>query len=67
MSSEHYIIVARHDKTGKIELPLDDLTLYGCEPEGEDALFQLVCKRYDEGWTLAVYAPKGGFYGGRKK
>lgn len=67
MSSEHYIIVARHYETGKIELPLDDLTLYGGEPEGEEELFQWVCKQYDEDWTLAVYAPKGGFYGGQKK
>lgn len=57
MSSDHLIIVARNDTTGKIELPLGDLTLYGLGDE--DRLLVNVCARYGPDWTLSLYRPCG--------
>lgn len=57
MSSAHLLIVARHDATGKIELPLDDITLYGVG--GEDRVLLTACARYGPEWTLSLYAPFG--------
>lgn len=65
MSSAHYIIVARHDKTGELRLPLGDLTLYGCDPEAEEQLLLRICGEFDQDWTVSIYAPKE-FYGGTK-
>jgi hypothetical protein len=73
MSSGHYIIVARNDITGKIELPLDDLTLYGqgIDPETkayiDDDLVMQVARGYDEDWTISLYGRVGMTYGGTKK
>lgn len=64
MSSSHMIIVARHD-SGKLEFPLGDMTLYGVGEE-ED-LLRNACKQYDDEWTLALYSPTSGYYGGSKK
>lgn len=66
MSSARYIIVARHDRTGKLELPLGDMTLYGCEPEGEEQLLQNVRHQYGEDWSIAMYQPIGPFWSGTK-
>ena len=44
MSSAHLIIVARNHETGEVQLPLEDMTLYGCEPEGEASLLQSICR-----------------------
>lgn len=63
MSSSHYIIVARHED-GRLELPLGDMTIYGCEPEGEEEMFYRIRKQYTEEWTLAWYQPMGAFYSG---
>ncbi len=59
MSSAHYVIIARQDKTGKLELPLGDMTLYGCEPEGEEQLLQNVRHQYGEDWSIAIVAIVG--------
>lgn len=67
MSSAHYVIIARQDKTGKLELPLGDMTLYGCEPEGEEQLLQNVRHQYGEDWSIAMYQPIGPFWSGVKK
>lgn len=66
MSSAHYVIIARHDATGKLELPLGDLTLYGCEPEGEEQLLQNIRHQYGEDWSIAMYQPIGPFWSGKK-
>ncbi len=51
------IIVARHDKTGVIELPLGDVTMYGTG--GEDRVLMNACTHYGPEWTLSLYAPCG--------
>jgi hypothetical protein len=63
MSSAHIIIVARNDKTGAVELPLGDLTLYGVG--GEADVLQTACKRYGPEWTLSLYRPVGASYAGQ--
>lgn len=65
MSSSHIIIVARNKKTGAIELPLEDMTLYGTG--GEDGVLATCRRQYSEEWTLALYAPIGDFYAGDKQ
>ena len=65
MSSSHIIIVARNTKTGEIELPLDDLTLYGVG--GEDDVLQTCRRQYGEEWVLSLYAPIGDQWCGSKK
>lgn len=65
MSSAHIIVVARNTKTGAVELPLDDLTLYGVG--GEEDVLETCCRRYGEDWTLSLYAPTGPQYSGTKK
>jgi hypothetical protein len=73
MSSSHYIIVARNDVTGAIELPLDDLTLYGngVDPDTgeyqEESLVRECAKRYGEDWTICLYGRLGAAYGGSKR
>jgi hypothetical protein len=73
MSSGHYIIVARNDKTGELRLPLGDMTLYGqgIDPETntyiDDELVKQVAKDFDEDWTICLYGQKGDTYGGSKK
>lgn len=64
MSSSHIIVVARNDKTGEIELPLEELTLYGVG--GEESVLELCCRRYNEDWSLALYSPVGAFRSGTK-
>lgn len=66
MSSSHYIIVARHED-GRLELPLGDLTIYGCDPEAEAELFRGICQQYDDEWSLCWYQPMGDFYSGMIK
>lgn len=63
MSSEHIIIVARNNRTGEIQLPLEDTTLYGVG--NEDGLLQAYRAQYSEEWSLALYGPMGGFYAGK--
>lgn len=73
MSSGHYIIVARNDKTGELRLPLGDMTLYGqgLDPETkeylDDDLVKSCAKHFDEDWTLTLYGMVGASYGGSKK
>lgn len=73
MSSEHYIIVARNTITGAIELPLDDMTLYGqgCDPVTweylEEALVHNIAGRYGDDWVVTLYGPVGGNFSGRAK
>lgn len=73
MSSSHYIVVARHHEIGKLEFPLEDMTLYGMgqDPETgeyeEESIVRTWAANYDEGWTLSLYAPLGGSYYGTKK
>lgn len=64
MSSEHIIIVARNTKTGEVELPLDDLTLYFME--GSESVLQTARRSYGEDWVLALYQPVGDFWCGAK-
>lgn len=65
MSSSHIIVIARNTETGAIELPLDDLTLYGCG--GEEDVLQTCRMLYGEEWALTLYRPYGDTYCGRKK
>lgn len=73
MSSSHYIIVARNDVTGEIQLPLENVTLYGMglDPDTgeyeEEALVRECAKRYDKDWSLCLYGRLGAVYGGAKK
>ncbi|MDX0897397.1 hypothetical protein GOD90_10370 [Sinorhizobium medicae] len=70
MSSSHYIIVARNTKTGAIELPLGDMTLYGSgvDPETgeyeEEKLVRECAKRYGPEWAIALYGMLGANYSG---
>lgn len=64
MSSEHIIIVARHDITGEIRLPLENLTLYGTG--GEESVLDTCRQRFDEDWTLSLYRPYGNQVAGAK-
>jgi hypothetical protein len=72
MSSAHYIIVARNDVTGAVELPLGDLTLYGQgqDPDTkeylDDDLVRQCAKSYGADWTLCLYGRVGAAYGGSK-
>lgn len=73
MSSSHYIIVARNDETGEIQLPLENMTLYGMgvdaetgEYEEEDLVRSCAANHGPE-WTLTLYGPLGASYGGRKR
>ena len=66
MSSAHRIIVARHDETGRIQLPLGGMTCYGTDLEGEAKLLEHVRQMFDEKWTLSFYAPDGAFFAGGK-
>lgn len=65
MSSRHIIIVARNHKTGEVELPLDDMTLYGIG--GEESVLQTCRQSYSEDWALALYEPVGDWWTGAKK
>ena len=60
MSSSHIIVVARNHKTGEIQLPLDDLTLYGVG--GEEDVLETCRQQYDEDWTLALYQPMAPWF-----
>lgn len=65
MSSSHIIVVARNTDTGAIELPLEDLTLYGVG--GEEDVLQTCRMSYGEEWVLTLYCPYGDTYCGAKK
>jgi len=67
MGSARYIIVARNDVTNELRLPLGDLTLYGCEPEGEEDLARHIASQFDEDWSIAIYAPMGSIWSGTIK
>lgn len=72
MSSSHYVIIARNTETGKIELPLDDMTLYGggVDPETgeyeEEGLVRECAKQYGPEWTVTLYGMLGASYAGSK-
>lgn len=62
MSSSHIVIVARNIETGEIQLPLNDMTLYGV---GEvNGLVDRCRKRYSDEWVVTAYAPIGDHYAG---
>lgn len=63
MSSEHQIVVARHDN-GLLHLPLGDTTLYGVGTE--EQIVQSCAKRLDSNWQVTLYGPVGDTYTGRK-
>ena len=65
MSSSHIIIVARNAETGAVELPLENVTLYGTG--GEEDVLQTCRKQYGEEWTLSLYAPFGSLWAGSRK
>lgn len=75
MSSEHAIIVARNTRTGEIQLPLDDTTLYDTSGYGIDgepngvgsvrSIINSVRASYHEEWTIALYVRKGDGYCGK--
>ncbi|QIG68705.1 hypothetical protein EVB67_055 [Rhizobium phage RHph_TM3_3_14B] len=73
MSSSHYIIVARNDETGEIQLPLENMTLYGMgvDPETgeyeEESIVRTCAATYGPEWTLTLYGPLGSSYSGTKK
>jgi hypothetical protein len=73
MSSSHYIIVARNDETGEIQLPLENMTLYGMgiDPETgeyeEESIVRTCAATYGPEWTLTLYGPLGASYSGTKK
>ena len=56
MSSCHLIIVARNTVTGKLELPMGDMTLYGVG--GEEDILNSLTETYDEDWVLCIYGQK---------
>lgn len=73
MSSSHYVIVARNDETGEIQLPLGNMTLYGMgiDPETgeyeEEGLVRECAKQYGPEWTLTLYGKLGADYCGSNK
>jgi hypothetical protein len=73
MSSSHYIIVARNDETSEIQLPLENMTLYGLgqDPETgeheEENVVRTCALSYGPEWTLTLYGPIGTSYGGTAK
>lgn len=74
MSSEHAIIIARNSKTGAIELPLDDLTLYSTEgyslyhqPKSIQSIIDSVRMTYDDDWVITLYEQCGPNWCGSKK
>ncbi|QIX20791.1 hypothetical protein [Agrobacterium pusense] len=73
MSSSHYIIVARNDKTGDIQLPLENMTLYGMGKDQEtgeheeESLVRTCAYDYGPEWTLTLYGPISASYGGTAK
>ena len=64
MSNSHIIIVARNHRTGKIELPLEDLTLYGVG--GEEDVLRTAARNYGPDWGLTLYRPYGDTHSGSK-
>jgi hypothetical protein len=64
MSSSHIVIIARNDITGEIELPLEDMTLYGCG--GEEKVLETCRANYSMDWTLSLYRPYGISWAGCK-
>jgi hypothetical protein len=73
VSSSHYIIVASHDETDEIQLPLVNMTLYGMgkDPETgeyeEESVVRTCALSYGPEWTLTLYGPIGASYGGTAK
>lgn len=73
MSSSHLIIIARNDETGEIQLPLENMTLYGMgkDPETgeyeEESVVRTCAMSYGPEWVLALYGPLGASYSGSKK
>ncbi len=73
MSSSHYVILARNDETGEIQLPLENMTLYGMgqDPETgeyeEESVVRTCALSYGPEWTLNLYSPIGASYGGTAK
>lgn len=73
MSSSHLVIIARNDKTGEIQLPLDDMTLYGMGCDSvtgeyeEESVVRTCAMSYGPNWTLTLYGPLGSAYYGVKK
>ncbi|KEA07501.1 hypothetical protein [Rhizobium rhizogenes] len=73
MSSSHYIIVARNNETGEIQLPLEDMTLYGMGVDTEtgeyeeESVVRTCAMSYGPEWTLTLYGPLGSSYYGTKK
>lgn len=70
MSSSHLIIVASNDETGEIQLPLENMTLYGMgivdgEYE-EESVVRTCAASYGPEWTLTLYGPLGSSYSGSK-
>ncbi|MBY5553744.1 hypothetical protein J0664_05965 [Rhizobium leguminosarum] len=71
MSSSHLIIIARNDETGEIQLPLENMTLYGMgivdgEYE-EESVVRTCAASFGPEWTLTLYGPLGASYSGSKK
>lgn len=66
MSSSHLLVVARNHRTGEIQLPLEDLTLYGVEPVKDDELVRGIAEQYDEDWAVTLYGQVGPNYSGSK-
>lgn len=64
VSSSHIIVVARNTETGAIELPLEDLTLYG--GGGEEDVLRTCRLQYSEEWSLTLYQPYGDTWSGSK-
>lgn len=73
MSSSRLIVVARNDDTGEIQLPLENMTLYGMgvDPETgeyeEESLVRTCAMSYGPEWSLTLYGPLGSSYYGSKK
>ena len=75
MSSEHAVIIARHDITGRLEFPLGDTTLYDTSDYGLDdeqggvgsvsSIMRQCQKQYGDDWTLTLYVSHGASYSGQ--
>lgn len=71
MSSNHYVVIARNDETGEVQLPLENMTLYGMggvdDEYVEESVVRSCSASYGPEWTLTLYGPLGASYSGTKK
>lgn len=77
MSSEHAIIVARNTKTGELQLPLDEVTIYDTNGYGLDGrpdgvgsvkiIIDSVRMTYSDDWVITLYVRSGPDWCGSRR